>query len=323
MYIKKIVATVLVYSIIGNTVSLSKINDFTACAADAYSEILDMFYDNISTGWLNYNNDNGFYGIDLSDSQNISYMWNQYNKDTPLSQTGYQIIDINGDGTDELIVGVINDYDNASYLYDLYTVYEGKAVHIASEGERDRFYLTEDNMIWEDASGGAANVSNKYYTIENGILSPVEEYEYDGWTDAENPYFYADEFEIIYSDYGSYYSSANRKHIIQEEYSNQGHEKMELNFILFSDYKKSESDYVFGDINNDGLVNSSDASIVLAEYAALSTSSESTLNDSQKKAADINNDGMINAVDASFILAFYSYLSTGSTEKDIIKWLEL
>lgn len=38
--------------------------------------------------------------------------------------------------------------------------------------------------------------------------------------------------------------------------------------------------------------------------------------------ADINNDGMIDASDASVILEYYSYLSTGGEEKDMRKWLE-
>lgn len=37
---------------------------------------------------------------------------------------------------------------------------------------------------------------------------------------------------------------------------------------------------------------------------------------------DFNNDGMIDASDASVLLEYYSYLSTGGEEKDMRKWLE-
>ena len=78
-----------------------------------------------------------------------------------------------------------------------------------------------------------------------------------------------------------------------------------------------------GDVDNDSTVSSSDASLVLAEYAALSTSGESILDAKQKKAADVNGDETIDASDASLILAYYAYVSTGGTETDMEKWLAL
>lgn len=77
-----------------------------------------------------------------------------------------------------------------------------------------------------------------------------------------------------------------------------------------------------GDINGDGLVDAVDASLILAEYAALSTSGISMFSDSQKVSADINKDGSTDACDSSLILAFYSYLSTNGTETAIENWLE-
>lgn len=77
-----------------------------------------------------------------------------------------------------------------------------------------------------------------------------------------------------------------------------------------------------GDINGDGFVDAVDASLILAEYAVLSTNGISTFSDSQKVSADINKDGFTDACDASLILAFYSYLSTNGTETDIENWLE-
>lgn len=73
----------------------------------------------------------------------------------------------------------------------------------------------------------------------------------------------------------------------------------------------SAEEYTLGDINNDGYIDSSDATDVLKEYAALSTGSKSTLTDIQKKAADIDGDGHIDAKDATAILVYYAALSTG------------
>lgn len=68
-----------------------------------------------------------------------------------------------------------------------------------------------------------------------------------------------------------------------------------------------------GDVNADGLVDAVDATLVLTEYARLSTGSDYSFTDSQIAVADINSDGLVDAVDASLILAYYAYLSTGGT----------
>lgn len=68
---------------------------------------------------------------------------------------------------------------------------------------------------------------------------------------------------------------------------------------------------MLGDVNQDSSVDSSDASLVLSEYAALSTGGQSSLNDKQKKAADVNKDGVINSSDSSMILSYYAEISTG------------
>ena len=66
-----------------------------------------------------------------------------------------------------------------------------------------------------------------------------------------------------------------------------------------------------GDVNNDGIIDSLDATNILMEYTGISTDGKSVLNDSQKKSADTNNDGLIDSVDASCVLVYYAYSSTG------------
>lgn len=77
-----------------------------------------------------------------------------------------------------------------------------------------------------------------------------------------------------------------------------------------------------GDIDGDNVIDSADASLVLAEYAALSTSSPSGFDDRKKWAADIDGDGKIDSTDASYILAFYAYFATtnDTSQIDIRQW---
>ena len=76
-----------------------------------------------------------------------------------------------------------------------------------------------------------------------------------------------------------------------------------------------------GDANLDRIVNAKDASVILAEYSALSTGQKSTLNSRQTVNSDINKDSYINANDASKVLAFYSFLSTGGSGR-MEDWLD-
>lgn len=63
-----------------------------------------------------------------------------------------------------------------------------------------------------------------------------------------------------------------------------------------------------GDINNDGLIDAVDASMILSGYAALSVNSDMQLNSTL---FDCNNDGYIDAVDASMVLSYYASNSSG------------
>lgn len=71
----------------------------------------------------------------------------------------------------------------------------------------------------------------------------------------------------------------------------------------------------YGDLNGDGKIDSSDASLVLNYYSQLQVGAI-TLDDLPAdllKAGDINYDGLIDSKDATVILAYYSYISTGGT----------
>lgn len=67
----------------------------------------------------------------------------------------------------------------------------------------------------------------------------------------------------------------------------------------------------FGDIDASTTIDAVDASMILSEYAGISTGSTTTFTEEQMKAADINDDGAVNASDASIVLSYYAYISTG------------
>lgn len=79
--------------------------------------------------------------------------------------------------------------------------------------------------------------------------------------------------------------------------------------VVIAEFKEIELPK--GDVDENNVVDSSDASNILAEYAALSTGRPTIFLPNQKDAADVNNDGVIDSSDASMVLAHYASVSTG------------
>lgn len=85
-------------------------------------------------------------------------------------------------------------------------------------------------------------------------------------------------------------------------------EKYDINFLSIGN---GESFISLGDVDLDGVINSSDASKVLSVYAITATGGNSPLSDIQKTAADVNKDSAVDSSDASSILAYYAFTATG------------
>lgn len=69
---------------------------------------------------------------------------------------------------------------------------------------------------------------------------------------------------------------------------------------------ETEETILKGDVNFDGRVDSTDAALVLAEYARIQGGDEPTFTDAQREAADMNNDGLIDSSDAMLVLKKYA-----------------
>ena len=73
-----------------------------------------------------------------------------------------------------------------------------------------------------------------------------------------------------------------------------------------------EFDFKYGDMNNDGMVDANDASLVLADYAKSSAGAHnSAYSPSEALKADVNDDFSVDAIDASIILSYYAFTSGG------------
>lgn len=163
----------------------------TAQALDAYGSVLDMFYSGISCGWSNCD---GHGWGEIDDPDDACYIFPQYLSDHSLKEIGFALKDLNRDGTLELMIAPMDLKDNGEF-YDLYTISNGKIIHTASAGERDRLYLANDGSINNRSSGSAASnaVSNKHLDPSDGKLKVNQAVVYDEYIDRERPWFYATE----------------------------------------------------------------------------------------------------------------------------------
>ena len=72
-----------------------------------------------------------------------------------------------------------------------------------------------------------------------------------------------------------------------------------------------EKEYILGDVNEDGVVDISDATLALTHYARTAASLSSDLTGTQLLAADIDGDGVITIADATAILTYYAQYAAG------------
>ena len=207
--------------------------------ASGYSQLLDWYYNQISTEWSDYDLQKSGYGVAKSEDSDdtVSYMWCGYEK-PDMTNSGYQFKDINHDGVDELVVGK-KENENSDTIYDLYTIYDGEIVRIASSGERDKFYV-QDDTIHERGSGSAAHYGHTRYRLVDGKAVPFEHIEYNKFEDEENPFFYSN--EPVASEMGGY-EFRNMQHITEEEMNRMDYyETDDIDLQLFSDYKTTNNE---------------------------------------------------------------------------------
>lgn len=129
-----------------------------------YAPILNEFYENIMTGWKNYNYDDS-----------VSYMFPLYYSDPGnIDNIGYCFKDLNSDGISELLIGIIDDggseygevYENI--IYDLYSYKNGEILHLDSSGERYTLRLCDDNKtLLYYGAGGADYVKYSHCRIND------------------------------------------------------------------------------------------------------------------------------------------------------------
>lgn len=130
----------------------------------------------------------------------------------PGDTLGYFIEDIDGDGTEELVIGDTWGEDH-TFIYNIYTMSGGELVRVADGWDRNRYYLCENGMIANEGSSGAANSSYAYFAFDGTKLHLVESIIFDGFKDPENPWFYSTE-SVYDAEYAEAVSEEQEREIL-------------------------------------------------------------------------------------------------------------
>ena len=105
---------------------------------------------------------------------------------TSPSELGYALLDLDNDGTDELIIA--NDAER-QVIYDLYSLVDGKVVHVFTGWDRNSYELREGCRILNVGSNGAALTDYVYCHLSKGQLVTDSLIRFDAATDPDHPWF--------------------------------------------------------------------------------------------------------------------------------------
>lgn len=142
-----------------------------------YDELIDLIV-NIK--------DTNEYSAEVYRENGICYIFGMYDI---FESSGFYLVDLNGDGVEELLLGENGNGSWRGTIYMIYTIKDGLLQMVCSGGERDTYTLCEGNYIEEEGSSGAASGLTAYYTFEDSKLKLKEAVVYDGFYDSENPLF--------------------------------------------------------------------------------------------------------------------------------------
>lgn len=92
-------------------------------------------------------------------------------------------MDLDEDGVPELLI------TDGNVIYDLYAYSEGKILHVLSGAERNSYSLTEDGILVNVGSNGAASTIYTFYRYSRGNLIMDQRVFFDAGVDAEKPWF--------------------------------------------------------------------------------------------------------------------------------------
>lgn len=135
-----------------------------------YDDILEKYVTAINEGWD---------GSQCAEAD-ISIMVRDVES---LDELGYALMDLDGNGNQELIV------TDGNVIYDLYTLTDDGPAHVLSGWERNAYYLCDGNAIKNVGSNSAASSFYTFYYFSGQELVFSHTVQFAADRDSEHPWF--------------------------------------------------------------------------------------------------------------------------------------
>ncbi|MCR4647220.1 MAG: leucine-rich repeat protein [Oscillospiraceae bacterium] len=271
-----------------------------------FKPVLDMFRKYVSKNWENFDGTTAEGICNSEDITAVSKCWQTKLKDKTLDEVGYEFYD-----------GVlyISANGHASTGYDTYTFHDGKIIHLYSCTENDEL----KPPISLDQYNEETDVSiQTTFMLRDGLLVPDYARKCDYKADLAKRYAYTSNITVNADGTFDYHWEDP---VAEEDYTRYHAYKM-LKLTPLSEHAEQPTANALGDIDNDGIVNASDAAKVLIAAAAMGAGEASGLTDAQMTAADVNGDGIVNASDAAIILIYAAAVGAGQEDVKITDFVK-
>ena len=150
----------------------------------AYAEQIGRYYTALSEKW-----DEGKYF-----ENDLSALPYYYYEGNPQENVGFGFVDLDNDGSWELVIGAILNADKDPAVFEIWTLVNGEPVMLAQGSSRNRYvlqYVEEDGMwyVVNEASNSAFNSATYYLMLNEGKFEVIQGIVLDAMADAENPWF--------------------------------------------------------------------------------------------------------------------------------------
>ena len=152
-------------------------------ALAVYAEQMNLIYQALAEQW----------SVDQYFDNDMSHLIANHYEGNAFANVGYALLDLDGDGKDELIISAVDKNYAGGLLYDVYSAPNGEVIHILCGHERNRYYLQdmedEGYGIANEASDSAFRSAWYYYSLVEGKLELTQGIIVNVEADAENPWF--------------------------------------------------------------------------------------------------------------------------------------
>ena len=154
-----------------------------SAAAYVYKKQMNLVHQALSEQW----------SVDVYFEHEISSLIATHYEGNALDNVGYALVDLDGDGKEELLISAVSKDASGMMLYDVYTAPENEVIHVLSGHEKNRYYLQSleegGYMIANEASNTAYNSAWYYYSMSEAKLELSQGVVFDAAADEDQPWF--------------------------------------------------------------------------------------------------------------------------------------